>query len=182
MWLVWPATDQPNEKKWKVEWETQTSTFENSCGRTALDMPERRETAEQIDWRAKQPSQVVCFSGDLRCWEAWDTKDLRCWEARDTTCGYKARDITPEEALHDLPWKDERGPSSDEHWNRFKANVGEASGRPGWAHMGFSERINTILTWTELNWRCDWYGPLQTNLTSGLECVFSCKPVTCLFW
>ena len=37
--------------KWKVEWEAQsgmcqwsTSTFENSCGSTALDMPEWRET------------------------------------------------------------------------------------------------------------------------------------------
>ena len=32
--------------------------------------------AEQIDWRAKQPSQVVCFSEDLKCWEAWNTT---CW-------------------------------------------------------------------------------------------------------
>ena len=49
-----------------------TSTFVNSCGCTALDMPEKRETTEQIDWLARQPSQVACFSGDLKCWEAWD--------------------------------------------------------------------------------------------------------------
>ena len=36
----------------------------------ALDMPEWRETTEQIDWRAKQPSQVACFSEDLKCWWA----------------------------------------------------------------------------------------------------------------
>ena len=55
--------------KWKVEWEAQTgmcrwstSTFEISCGCTALDMPEWRETTEQVDWQAKQPSQVACFS------------------------------------------------------------------------------------------------------------------------
>ena len=46
----------------------------------------------------------------------------KCWGARDTICGHKAKDITPsiawrgeawrEEALDDLPWKDERGPSS----------------------------------------------------------------------
>ena len=30
-----------------------TSTFENSCGCTALDMPESREMTEQTDWRAK---------------------------------------------------------------------------------------------------------------------------------
>ena len=55
--------------KWKVEWEAQTgmcrwstSTFEISCGCTALDMLEWRETTEQVDWQAKQPSQVACFS------------------------------------------------------------------------------------------------------------------------
>ena len=51
------------KKKKKVEWEAQTgmcrwstSTFENFCGCTGLDMPEWREMTEQIDWRAKQPS------------------------------------------------------------------------------------------------------------------------------
>ena len=34
---------------------------------------------------------------------------------------------------------------SDEHWNRFKGNGGETSERQGRAHMGFSERIDTIL-------------------------------------
>ena len=49
-------------------------------------------------------------------------------------------------------WKDEREGhrQSDEHWNRFKGNAGETSERRGGAHMGFSERIDTI--WTELNW------------------------------
>ena len=96
-------------KKWKVEWEAQTgmwqwsaSTFKSSCGWTALDMPEWREMTEEINWLSKQPSQVVCFSEDLKCWEAWDT-----------TCGLKAKDVTPsitwrreawkEEALDDLP-------------------------------------------------------------------------------
>ena len=104
-------------KKWKVEWEAQagmcqwlTSTFENSCGYTALGMPDWRETTKQIDWQAKQPSQMACFLEDPKCWGAWYT-----------TCGHKAKDITPsiawkreawkEEALDDLPWKDERGPS-----------------------------------------------------------------------
>ena len=30
------------------------STFENSCGCTALDMPDLKETTEQTDWRTKQ--------------------------------------------------------------------------------------------------------------------------------
>ena len=34
---------------------------------------------------------------------------------------------------------------SDEHWNRFKGNVEETSERLGGAHIGFSERIDTIL-------------------------------------
>ena len=34
---------------------------------------------------------------------------------------------------------------SDEHWNRFKGDVGETSERRGEAHMGFSERIDIIL-------------------------------------
>ena len=35
------------------------------------------------------------------------------------------REAWKEAALDDLPWKDERGPSSVKHWNRFKGNVGE---------------------------------------------------------
>ena len=64
-----------------------------------------RETTEQIDWWAKQPSE------DMKCWEAWDT-----------TCRHKAKDITPltawrrealkEEVLDNLPWTNERGPLS----------------------------------------------------------------------
>ena len=38
---------------------------------------------------------------------------------------------------------------SDEHWNCFKGNVGETSERHGEAHVGFSERTDTILNWTE---------------------------------
>ena len=37
---------------------------------------------------------------------------------------------------------------SDEHWNCFKGIVGETSQRRGGAHMGFFERIDTILNWT----------------------------------
>ena len=34
---------------------------------------------------------------------------------------------------------------SDEQWNCFKSNVGKTSERRGGAHMGFSDRIDTIL-------------------------------------
>ena len=108
--------------------------LQNSCECTALDMLEWREMTEQMDWQAKQPSQVVCFSEDLKCWEAWDT-----------TCGLKAMDITPVKG-------NERGSLkgwwSHEHWNHFRGNVGETPERWGGVHMGFSERIDTILNWT----------------------------------
>ena len=55
--------------------------------------------------------QAVCVSENLKCWGAWNT-----------TCGNSSRDITKsislrreaweEETLDDLPWEDERGPSS----------------------------------------------------------------------
>ena len=43
--------------------------------------------------------------------------------------------------------------SHTKRWNRFKGNVGETSERRGGAHkiIDFSERIDTILNWTELN-------------------------------
>ena len=40
--------------------------------------------------------------------------------------------------------------NQDEHWNRFKGNVGETSERRGGAYVGFPECIDTILNWTEL--------------------------------
>ena len=52
----------------------------------------------------------------------------------------------------------------DEHWNCFKGNVGGISERRGGAHncMGFYERMDTILNWTELIW------PRHRNNTSWM--------------
>ena len=101
-------------KKWKVKWEAQTrmcqwstSTFKNSCGCTALDMPEWRETTEQINWWAKQPSQVACVLEDQKCWGAWDT-----------TCRHKAKDVTPSLAWRREAWKEE----ALERWERAIVN------------------------------------------------------------
>ena len=97
------------------------------------------------------PGQVACFSEDLKCWEAWDS-----------TCGHKAKDITPsiawrrealkEETLDDLPWKDERGPSSirrtlepfqRQRWGNFWET--------GWSAYGLFRalRYHLELDWTE---------------------------------
>ena len=79
---------------------------------------------EQINWRAKQPSQVACFSEDLKCWGAWDT-----------TCGHKARDITPPIAWRRETWKEEV--------------LDDLPGVMGWsAHRLFPEHRH-ILNWTE---------------------------------
>ena len=43
----------------------------------------------------------------------------------------------------------ERASQSDKHWNCFKGNVGNTSERQGGGHMGFPERIDTILNSTE---------------------------------
>ena len=43
---------------------------------------------------------------------------------------------------------------SDKHWNRFKGHTGEISERQGGAHMGFSERIDTILSWSKTALTC----------------------------
>ena len=76
-----------------------------------------------------KPPQVVCFSEDLKCWEAWDT-----------THGHKAKGITPL-----TPQRERRGKrkhcmiflermrkgncQSDKQWNCFKGNFGETSER-----------------------------------------------------
>ena len=100
-------------KNWKVKWEAHTgvvrqwstSIFGNSCCRMYCPgHAEVKEMTEQTDWREKQPSQMVCVAEDVMCWGAWDT-----------TCGHKAKDITPsiawrrdacqEEALYNIPWE-----------------------------------------------------------------------------
>ena len=150
--------------------------------RQALDMPEWRETTQQTDWRAKQPSQVACFSEDLKCWEAWDipvgTKprishhwspgEERCWKRKRWTIFLERT----REAYR----------QSDKQWNRFKDNVGETSERRGGAHTGFSERIDTILT--NVYFRLlllDWGKGLgESELVAVARCVCFNKSCWCL--
>ena len=104
----------------------------------------------KIHWRVKQPSKLACFVNDLRCWGAWDT-----------SCVLKGKDIIPstackrevwkEEALDDLSWKSERGPSSIRrtlqllqrwHWGHFW--------EMGWSVYGlfWLRRYHLNLNWT----------------------------------
>ena len=93
-------------------------------------------------------------------------EDLKCWEAWDSTCGHKAKDITPltawrreawkEEELDNLPWKDERGPSSirrtlelfqRQRWGNFWKTGCSAYG------LFRAHKYHLELNWTQLNWR-----------------------------
>ena len=75
----------------------------------------------------KEPSQVACFS-----------EDLKYWETRDTTCRHKSEDITPspspggERREKIFPAGTEEGHrQSDEHWNRFKGDIAELTPKRG---------------------------------------------------
>ena len=108
---------------------------------------------EQIDWRAKQPSQVACFS-----------EDLKRWGASDTTCGHKAKNSIPSVA-----WRErgvERGSARRSSFKGreraivsqtyiatvSKATLGTILRR--WSAYGLF-RAHTYyleLKWIELNW------------------------------
>jgi len=124
---------------------------------------------EQVDWRAKQPSQAACFSEDLKCWESWDT-----------TCGHKAKDITPS-----IAWRRKSVKRGSARWSSLKGreraivnqtNIGTVSKATLWKLlrdeveriiMDFFARIATILNWTELKYcmvKLDW-------ITYGRICI-----------
>ena len=71
------------------------------------------------------------------------SEDLKCWGASNTTCQHKAKDFIPS-----IAWR--RWHQSDEDWNCFTGNVGKRLRRSR-AHIGISDRIDTILTWTKLS-------------------------------
>ena len=139
-------------------------------------MPEWREMTEQIDWREKQPSQVARVSEDLKCWGAWDTNR-----------GHKAKDITPsiawrreawkEEALDDLPWKDERGSSSiwrtqEPFQRQCWGNVWERE----WSTYGLfrAHRYHIEVNGTDLNSSTTTLKPLPTRCWRiNMMCIFS---------
>ena len=99
--------------EWNVSMVYIAATFENSCACTSLDMPEWREMTEQIDWRVKQPSRVACFSEDAKCWGAWELPaGTKSRSSHHRSPGGERRGKR-KRTLDDLPWKDERGPSSN---------------------------------------------------------------------
>ena len=107
-------------------------------------------------------NSLNCVSVSVNCHPIkFKVSLLRTSEAWDTTRGHKSKEITPsitwrreaqkEEAIIDLPWEDEKGPSSirptlelfqGQHWGN--------SWLRDWVEhiMGFPERIDSILNWT----------------------------------
>ena len=65
--------------KLKMEWEVRLAcvnhyllvTFNNSCGCTVLGMLKSRQTLQQTDWWAKQPSQMVHALEEFMWWRLW---------------------------------------------------------------------------------------------------------------
>ena len=53
---------------------------------------------------------------------------------------------------------------SYEHWNCLKGNIAKTSDSRNGAHMGFPQRIDTILNWTKLIW---WWGPREWSSGTG---------------
>ena len=130
-----------------------TSTFQTSSGCTALDMPEWGETTEQTDWRAKQPSQVACFSEVLKFWEAWDTNLRAQSQWHHTIDRLEERGMQRGSARRSSFERTREGHrQSDEHWNRFKGKRWGNVLETGWNAYGLfrAHRYHLELNWTEL--------------------------------
>ena len=104
--IQWACYKQTGMCQWS------TSTFENSCGCTALDKPEWRETTEQIDWRAKPTITRGLRLGGSKVLRSLSHYLRAQSQGHHTIDHLEEREAWEEEALDDLPWKDKRGPSS----------------------------------------------------------------------
>ena len=123
-----------------------TSTFENSFGELPCTChSEGKRLTEQIDWRAKQPSQVACFS------EAEVLRSLRHWlraqsRGHHTIDRLEERGVERESARRSSLKGRERAIVNQKKIGTVsKATLGKMSeGRDG-AHKVFTERVNIIL-------------------------------------
>ena len=133
-------------EKWNGKPRLKRVNGGSTCGCTAMNMPQWREMTEQVRWWAKQPSQVTCFSEDLKCWGAWDTKH----KAKDITLLIAwQREAWKEEVLHNLSWEESQFSFVNQ------TNIGTISKgtlgkllRDEVERIGaFFECIDTILNW-----------------------------------
>ena len=129
-----------------------TYWFGNSCRctSTALDMPEWRETTEQTDWRAKQPSQAAYVSEDMKCWGLETLPaGTKPGTSHHRSPGGERRGTR--KRYH--PWKDERGLNQTNVGTVSKATLAKLLGDEVERIWAFPGAWYIILTWTELGLR-----------------------------
>ena len=106
------------------------------------------------DWADRLASKTTITRG-LRRGKSEVSRSLRHY------CGHHGKDVTPSiasrivgrETLDNLPRNDERGPLSIRRTlELFQRQRRESFWETGGSHMGFSERIDTILNWTWMWW------------------------------
>ena len=141
-------------KKWKVEWEAQTglcrwstSNFKNSCGYRYAGV-KGNDRADRLEGKATITSDLCLGRSEVM-------RNLRQYlraQATDVTPSIAwRREAWKEEALNDLPWEDERGPSSvrrtlepfqRQRWGNFWET--------GWSAYGlfWTHRYHLELNWT----------------------------------
>ena len=137
-----------------MEWEAQTgkcqwstSAFENSCG--CIYCPghagvKGNDRADRLVGKATLTSGLLLGRSEV-------LRSLRHYlraqsQGHHTIDRLEERSVERGSARRSSLKRTRKGHrQSNEHWNRFKGNVGETSERRGGAYMGFSERIDTIL-------------------------------------
>ena len=146
------ATKKKSEREAQIgTCQCLTYIFKNSCGFTALDMPEWREMIEQIDWWAKQSSQVA-----EKIWSADELETLPAGTKPMATHLWSPggeRGANMKCSRWSTQW------SSIKAWERAIVNqivwkvTLEKFLRDGWGRvqMVFSVHIDIILKWTEWN-------------------------------
>ena len=131
-----------------MEWEAQTGiclspNFKDSCKCTTLDILGSREMTGQIDWQAKQPSQVACISGDLKCWGTWDTTYRHKAKKSHNRSSRREKHRQRKCSMTFL----ERWERATVNWNSFKGNAEETSSER-WLYRLF--QVGRCCS--ELNW------------------------------
>ena len=99
--------------------------------------------------RADRLAGKATFTSDLLLGRSELLRSLRHYkraqnQGHHTTDCLEERGVERESARRSSMKGRERYRQSDEHWKRFKGDVVGISERRGGAHMGFSERIDTI--------------------------------------
>ena len=142
-------------RKWKVEWEAHASVVGIHLWKLLWVFCPGHAGVKGNDEANTLAGKAILTSGLLFRSEV--LRSLRHY-LQAQSHGHHTVDHLEERGIEggNARWSSLKGQEghqqSNEHWKCFKGNVGETSERWGGAHMGFSERIDIILNWTELMW------------------------------